>query len=92
MTIKDYKCKCGHNDFFFVDKENQKGIYCTYCGKPFVVKGNAVNYRNRKDRHQSGYFCSRQCSGKYGAAIQNKKLSHIKVDKVSPEKIKLHQS
>ena len=33
MTIKDYKCKCGHNDFFFADKGNQKGIYCSYCGK-----------------------------------------------------------
>ena len=33
MKIKDYKCKCGHNDFFFVDKNNQKGIYCSYCGK-----------------------------------------------------------
>ena len=33
MKIKDYKCKCGHNDFFFDDKGNQKGIYCSYCGK-----------------------------------------------------------
>lgn len=33
MTIKDYKCKCGHNDFFFADKGNQKGIYCSFCGK-----------------------------------------------------------
>lgn len=33
MYIKDYKCKCGHDDFFFADKENHIGIYCTYCGK-----------------------------------------------------------
>ncbi len=33
MKIKDYKCKCGCNDFFFADKGNQKGIYCTKCGK-----------------------------------------------------------
>lgn len=33
MKIKDYKCKCNHNDFFFADKGNQKGIYCTYCGR-----------------------------------------------------------
>lgn len=33
MTIKDCKCNCGHNDFFFADKGNQKGIYCSYCGK-----------------------------------------------------------
>ena len=35
MKIKDYKCKCGHDDFFFADKGNQKGIYCSYCGKWF---------------------------------------------------------
>ena len=33
MKIKDYKCKCGHNDLFFADQGNQKGIYCSYCGK-----------------------------------------------------------
>ncbi len=33
MKIKDFVCKCGHNDFFFADKGNQKGIYCSYCGK-----------------------------------------------------------
>jgi hypothetical protein len=33
MKIKDYKCKCEHNDFFFADKGNQTGIYCSYCGK-----------------------------------------------------------
>ena len=33
MIIKDYKCKCGHDDFFFADKGNQKGIYCSYCGQ-----------------------------------------------------------
>ena len=33
MKIKDYQCKCGHDDFFFADKGNQKGIYCSYCGK-----------------------------------------------------------
>ena len=33
MKIKEYKCKCGHDNFFFADKENQTGIYCSYCGK-----------------------------------------------------------
>ena len=33
MKIKNYKCKCGSNDFFFADKGNQKGVYCSYCGK-----------------------------------------------------------
>ncbi len=33
MKIKDYKCKCGQDDFFFAYKGNQTGIYCSYCGK-----------------------------------------------------------
>lgn len=33
MEIKDYQCKCGHNNFLFANKGNQKGIYCSYCGK-----------------------------------------------------------
>ena len=33
MKIKDYRCKCGKDDFFFADKGKQKGIYCSYCGK-----------------------------------------------------------
>lgn len=35
MKIKDYKCKCGNNEFFFVQRENIMGIYCSYCGKWF---------------------------------------------------------
>lgn len=33
MKVKDYKCKCGCDDFFLADKGNQKGFYCAYCGK-----------------------------------------------------------
>lgn len=33
MQVKEYRCKCGHYDFFFADKGQQKGIYCSYCGK-----------------------------------------------------------
>lgn len=33
MKIKDYKCKCGYNNFFLADKGKQTGIYCSYCGK-----------------------------------------------------------
>lgn len=25
--------RCGHDDFYFADKSNRKGIYCSYCGK-----------------------------------------------------------
>ena len=33
MKIKNYKCRCGFDEFFFASKGNQKGLYCTNCGK-----------------------------------------------------------
>lgn len=33
MKIKEYKCECGCEDFFFKVKGNQTGIYCSSCGK-----------------------------------------------------------
>ena len=33
MKIKNYTCKCGCDDFFFIKKNTQIGIYCTKCGK-----------------------------------------------------------
>lgn len=35
--MRYFKCKCGHDDFAFVDKDNQRGIYCTHCGRPFKM-------------------------------------------------------
>jgi hypothetical protein len=64
-------------------------VNCKFCGKPFVIKGNTVHNRNRKDRHQSGYFCSKQCSGKYGKIIQMGKLTHTKENRIVPSKYKV---
>lgn len=33
MKIRDYKCKCGHDDFFFADRGIHVGIYCSHCGR-----------------------------------------------------------
>lgn len=35
MKIKSFKCTCGHDDFFFANKGNQTGIFCSECGKWF---------------------------------------------------------
>lgn len=51
MKIKDFKCKCGHNDFFFADKGSQKGIYCSYCGK--WVKWADKNEQNLAMKQES---------------------------------------
>ena len=64
-------------------------VKCLYCGKEFTIKGSKISQRNRKDRHQSGYFCSRECSGKYGAAIQNGLIKHATIDKVVPNTYKV---
>ena len=67
-------------------------VKCAYCGKEFIIPGSKLHYKNRKDRHQSGYFCSRQCSGKYGAEIQNHKRSHQTVERIVPEKYTKHNT
>lgn len=67
-------------------------VKCTYCGKEFTIPGSKLHLRNRKDKHQSGYFCSRTCSGKYGVEIQNGKRSHCVINRVIPEKYTKHEN
>lgn len=43
-------------------------IRCEYCGKRISFTNGIKNHNRRK----TGYFCSRTCSGKYGAEIQHK--------------------
>lgn len=33
MKIKNYVCKCGFTDFYFIDNGTNVGIYCKRCGK-----------------------------------------------------------
>lgn len=61
-------------------------VKCQYCGKVFTVKGSKINNRNRNDRRNTGYFCSKTCSGKYGAEIQNNRITKQKVNKIIPTK------
>ena len=48
-------------------------VVCQYCGKEFTIPGSHLHDRNRKDCNCSGYFCSRDCTGKYGNAVQHGK-------------------
>lgn len=62
-------------------------VKCSLCGKEFTIDGSKLNNRNRSDRKQSGYFCSRSCTGKYGRLIQLGKLSpNEKIDRIIPKK------
>ena len=51
-----------------------------------------MHNRNRKDRHQSGYFCLLYCSGKYGSEIENHKRTHVVTEKVIADKITQHSN
>ena len=66
-------------------------VKCAYCGKEFTIPGNKIHNRNRIDRHQSGYFCSKKCSGKYGSELQNHKRSLVTVEKIIAEKYTQHK-
>ena len=69
-----------------VTRNQDVEVNCTYCDKLFIIQGSKLHTRNRKDKHQSGYFCSRSCSGKYGVEIQRNKRLHIQSDKIIPVK------
>lgn len=64
-------------------------VNCEYCGKEFTIKGSTIYYRNRRDHNNSGYFCSRECSGKYGKEIQLRLKEPSTVDKVEVGKYKV---
>lgn len=87
LRILDRQEHC-HNDTI---RNNKLTVNCTYCGKTFEIDGSKLHGRNRKDRHQSGYFCSRSCSGKYGAEIQLGLRQHVQKEKIEVSKYRLHQ-
>ena len=85
LQILDRKVHCS------VDVLRNKDIIvkCTYCQKEFTIPGSEINNRNRQDRHSSGYFCSRSCSGKYGQEIQSgKRKPEEPHEKIIPKKYK----
>lgn len=66
------------------DKKDQ--AKCVYCGTLFIL---SRNQRTKRSKKIGGPFCSRICSGKYGAAIQNnrtrelfgnRKTKYVKID------------
>ena len=59
-------------------------VRCSYCNKEFI----ASKYNNSRN---TGYFCSRECSGKYGKAIQMKLIEKENVDKIESEYFSFHK-
>lgn len=64
-------------------------VECACCHKIFTIKGTCLVGRNRKDKHQSGYFCSKTCRGKYGKEIQLGLRNLTIVDKIVPNKYRV---
>ncbi len=61
-------------------------VKCSYCRKEFIIKGDKIRYRIRPDKLNTGYFCSRTCSGKYGTDIQNGRIVPKQVEDIIPER------
>ncbi len=64
-------------------------VNCAFCNNTFTIKGSSLHQRNRKDRNNSGYFCSRSCTGKYGVEIQNGLRYSKRVEKIVPKKYQI---
>lgn len=75
----------------FLDAKRNKDtvVTCEHCGKKFLIKGSSIRNRNRNTRSNSGYFCSKSCSGKYGKLIQLGVITPTTVDRVVPETYKV---
>ena len=83
LTVIDRREHC----FCDAVKNRDIKVHCSLCGKPFLIKGSKINNRNRSDRKQSGYFCSKSCSGKYEKLIQlGLKMPNEKVERIIPKK------
>lgn len=81
LQVLDRKVHCANDAIRVKDVT----VTCQYCGKEFTIEGSKLKDRNRKDKHQSGYFCSRSCRGKYATDVQNGRINPTTVDRVVPE-------
>lgn len=59
-------------------------VRCSYCNKEFI----ASEYNNRRN---TGYFCSRECSGKYGRKIQLGLMKKEYVEQIKHEYFSFHE-
>ncbi len=49
-------------------------VVCVWCKCEFLIKGSKISQRGR-DRNISTGFCSKKCTGQYGAEVQNGRVS-----------------
>jgi len=68
-------------------KYNDEKHICVWCNSEFVIKGDKLGQRNRR---KSSGFCSKKCTGQYGAFVQNggiplKTKMNLKKDSYKPK-------
>lgn len=85
LQVLDRKEHCANDVLRNMDVKTN----CVYCGKEFIIKGSTMHDRNRKSRKQTGYFCSKECIGKYGKKIQLGLLKPVIKDSITPNKYKV---
>lgn len=85
LRILKRKIHC-YNDAY---RNKDLKVKCRMCRKEFIVKGSRLNDRNR---HNSGYFCSKQCTGKYGALIQNGEIKKEYKPKITSDKYQVRSA
>ncbi len=61
-------------------------VKCKYCGKEILI----TNGRKKNCKH-TGYFCSRECSGKYGRKIQLGLMKKEYVEQIKHEYFSFHE-
>lgn len=69
-----------------VKRLKEQKFICPECKIEFTALGKKLHsiIMERK-RNKAGPFCSKRCSGIYGAKVQNKKVEKIKVNLIIPE-------
>lgn len=75
----------------YLDAKRNENIIvnCAFCGKQFVISGEKIHDRNRNDRKHTGYFCSKQCTGKYGKLVQIGLIKPVICNKIIPKTYKV---
>ncbi len=69
-----------------VKRLKSQTVKCVFCGKEIELTPGQINDRRGCERKgKSGPFCSKSCSGKYGAMIQNNQIEKIDSDKIVME-------
>jgi hypothetical protein len=68
-----------HDDSIRIIEECIK-INCLFCGKEFAL--------NTRDMYNTGSYCSRSCSGKYGQMVQKGKIEKISLRTIERRKDK----